>query len=424
MAELKRYDVGNDIHYKGLVSSVSEKERLTVTNDVYTESGQKLVAKGTQINAQITANLAKHKLQSPIDDYVQMDNSITSRVVINDVNDMVVRSNTLKLLFKDLVGVESIEKLLVSHEFPNTIAFKLSVAKSEREDIYEHSLLILCISYFIACKAGMSKQEIRSVLLAALFHDIGLLHLDPEYFRSGRKLSSHERKYLNVHVIISSLIIEPYPEYQGMISNAVLEHHERLDGSGYPHGKKGEALCALGQILAISEVVASRFNHEHECVEVDRLELLLNMNSRKLNSDMYTYFNVLFKADYETESQVEQTEDNMKEKLGQLASILNGWLSFSDKQTTSPLHLFIGSYIDTLYESLTQAGVNFDNLDFLMMMVEQDELMRRHTDTIIKESTWQLSNLIEELKRRNKYQAAVDSKNIGNWLVEIEAFTA
>lgn len=424
MAEDKLYDVGNDAHYKELISTVSEKETITATDDIYTSTGQKLVSKGTQINANITANLAKHKLQSPIDDYVQIDNPVTTRTVISDIDKFIAKSSTLQLLFNDLDNVESIEKLLRSHQFPNSIAFKLSIAKSEREDIYVHSLLIMCLTYFIACKAKLGKQTIREALLAALFHDLGLLHLDPEHFHPSRKLNSQERKYLNVHVIISNLIIEPYPDYQGTISTAVLDHHERMDGSGYPNGKNGDAICTTGQILGIAVVVASQFNHDYECVEIVQLELLLNMNRNKLNREFYKYFNILFSTDSELSSTVEITGSEIKEKLGILTAILKTWLSFNNKGVTSSLNSFIASYIDTLYESCVEAGVDLDNLDFLIMMCEQDALMKQHVLGIIKESSWQLHNLVEELKRRNKYQLAVNDKELSKWLSLIKEFTA
>lgn len=424
MVEDTLYDVGNDAHYKELIASVSEKESITTTDDIYTSTGQKLVSKDTQINASITANLAKHKLQLPIDDYVQIDNPVTTRTIISDTEKLIARSSTLQLFFNELSSAESIEKLLRPHQFPNSIAFKLSIAKSEREDIYFHSLLIMCLTYFIASKAKLGKKTIRDTLLASLFHDLGLLHLAPEHFHPGRKLTGQERQYLTVHAIISHLIIEPYPEYQGNISTAVLDHHERMDGSGYPNGKNGDEICAAGQILAIAEVVASQFNHDYECVEIDQLELLLNMNRKKLNRDFYKHFNILFSIASELSSTLEITEADIKEKLDILASILKTWLSFNNYEETSPLTSFIASYIEMLYENCLEAGIDFDNLDFLIRMSQQDALIKRDLLVIIKESTWQLHNLVEELKRRNKYQMAVNNKELSKWLILVEEFIA
>jgi len=423
MAKIKRYDVGNDVHYKKLVSTVGQKKTITTNNDIYTETGQKLVAKGVKIDNKVSASLAKHKLQAPLDDFIEIENPITAMTVVDDIKRIIAGSRTLKILLDDLRDTDSIESTIGSHNFPPTIAFKLSIAKSEREDIYDHSLMILCLAYFIASKANLSKNQLESTLLAALFHDIGLLHIDPAYFKSGRKLTSNERKFLNVHVIISSLILEPYSEYKGVISRTVLDHHERMDGSGYPNGKSGDEICVSGQVLAIAEVVGSKFNADYECVDVDELELLLNMNSRKLNSELYTYFSVLFGNEQkEVPSNISLSELEMKDKLLLLAEILKKWLSISNKQSSSTL-AFIASYIDTLYESLIQAGMNFESLDFLIMMIEQDDVMKRHTYTIIKESSWQLSNLIEELKRRNKYQETVKDNSLSEWLLSIEKFT-
>mgnify|MGYP000254952983 CR=1 FL=1 len=421
MAESQRYDIGHDTHYKKLVSTLGEKQNITTTGDIYSDQGHKLIAKGTKINERVSAQLLKHKLQSPLDSSLTIDEPVTVKNIVDDVIELVASSKTLTTLFNNLTESESIAHVMGSHKFPTTLALKLSVAKSERNDLYQHSLLIVCLSYFIGCKAQVSEQALFSVLLASLFHDIGLLHIDAAYFKSGRKLTSEERKFLHVHVVISHLIVKPYPEYQGAISLTVLDHHERLDGSGYPNGKSGKEICVSGQILAIAEVVASKFNHQNECLKTNELELLLNMNSRKLNPELYTHFTILFSdGDIDGNEDTSLSETEIHAKLHQLADILKSWLSLSTKQSSTTR--FIGGNIDTLYESLTQAGLNFESLDFLIMMIEQDEIMKQHTDIIIKESSWQLTNLIEELKRRNLYKVCANDEPLSLWLNSIEEF--
>jgi len=423
MAETQRYDIGSDLHYKKLVSSLGEKENISTRDDIYSESGQKLVAKGTKINNKVAATLLKHKLQLPLDDSVEIENPITPAIIVNDINKLVSNSKTLTKLFSGISDAESIENLLSTHSFPSTIAFKLSVEKFERADLYEHSLLVLCLAYFIGCKAKISAQKLTDTLLASLLHDIGLLHIDPSYFESGKKLNSEERKFLHVHVIISNLIVSAHSQYQGTISLAVLDHHERLDGSGYPNAKEGENICIPGQILAISEVVASKFDQTHECIKSNELELLLNMNAKKLNPELYSYFSVLFQGDDFDSSENSLSESEIKIKLHDLASILKTWISLSSKQpSSSTTTQFIGQYIDTLYESLIQAGMNFESLDFLIMMIEQDDMMKHHTYTILKESAWQLSNLIEEVKRRKLYQASLNDASLRIWFKSIDDF--
>jgi len=424
MAGLKRYDVGNDVHYKQLVSTVGRKQDITIHSDIYSEQGQKLVAKGVKVDDKVSAQLLKHKLQSPIDDFLEIKSPISMAIVIETINKCISESQTLTKMFNNLPSeAENIESLMGSHEFPATLAFKLSIAKSEREDIYDHSILILCLSYYLGCMANVPRQDLIDTLLASLFHDIGLLHIDPAYFKAGRKLTSEERKFLNVHVIISSLIIEPYAVYSETVSRTVLDHHERLDGSGYPNGKTGEEICISGQILAISEVVGSKFDENNECINTSELELLLNMNSRKLNPELYTYLSVLFGQEASGGgSDTPLSESDIKIKLNQLAKILTSWQSISEKPPHLSMSQFIARYIDTLYESLIQAGMNFESMDFLIMMIEQDELMKHHTYTIIKESSWQLSNLIEELKRRKKYIEATNNDSLNLWLRSVESF--
>ena len=168
MAESQRYDIGHDTHYKKLVSTLGEKQNITTTGDIYSDQGHKLIAKGTKINERVSAQLLKHKLQSPLDSSLTIDEPVTVKNIVDDVIELVASSKTLTTLFNNLTESESIAHVMGSHKFPTTLALKLSVAKSERNDLYQHSLLIVCLSYFIGCKAQVSEQALFSVLLASL----------------------------------------------------------------------------------------------------------------------------------------------------------------------------------------------------------------------------------------------------------------
>jgi hypothetical protein len=104
---------------------------------------------------------------------------------------------------------------------------------------------------------GLSMDERRDTLVAALMHDIGLLHLDPDIVCSNRKLSAEEWKTVQAHVIVGKIIADSVPGLSPEVSRAVIEHHEDCFGAGYPFGLNEEKLGVHGRIIGMTESIHS-----------------------------------------------------------------------------------------------------------------------------------------------------------------------
>jgi hypothetical protein len=416
--------VGTDIHYKEAVTSLGNKQTITCSEDIYSDKGVKLVAKGVKIDSKVYANLVKHKLQKDFDENITIDDPITISIVISDIATLVSSSQTLSKLTNDMTEAVSIGDLLSTHTFPENIALKLTAVKSERKNLYNHSLTVLYLSYFLATKSGQNQETITMVLLAALFHDLGLLHLDPALFEKNKALTPDEIKFLHVHVIISDLLLTNHPDYQSGVSNAVIEHHERLDGSGYPTGKSSGQISVPGQILAITEVMASRFNNEAECADVKELSMLLTLNNKKLASEFYQHWQRLFNNEEPDNKTTENYSDSelIAQSL-QLNKILKEWLSIVQRLPSSNLIEFIDSYIEAIHSNLLESGMNINDSNYLASVIEEDRTMSIFFHFHMKEYAWQLKNLLAELNRRKLFQRTQQDTQIGPWLNVVIQFS-
>ena len=79
------------------------------------------------------------------------------------------------------------------------------------------------------------------------------------------------------------MLVDRFAEYSKEIVRAIVEHHERLDGSGYPRGLAGDALSPLGRVLALAEVVTAMFDGDAPLPE-QRVSLLLRINPRRYDA--------------------------------------------------------------------------------------------------------------------------------------------
>ncbi len=126
----------------------------------------------------------------------------------------------------------------------------------EKRDPYTagHQKRVSRLARTIAQKMGLPNDKIDAIRIAAAIHDIGKISVPAEILSKPGVLSDIEKKLIMVHPWSGYDILKdvdlPYP-----IAEAVYQHHERLDGSGYPRGLKGEEILLEASILSVADVV-------------------------------------------------------------------------------------------------------------------------------------------------------------------------
>ena len=112
----------------------------------------------------------------------------------------------------------------------------------------------------IARELGLPEETIHGIELAASIHDLGKIRVPAEILAKPAKLTDIEIMYIRTHVQAGYDILKnikfPWP-----IATMVLQHHERLDGSGYPQGLKGEQIILEARILAVADMVEATSSH-------------------------------------------------------------------------------------------------------------------------------------------------------------------
>jgi PAS domain S-box-containing protein len=112
----------------------------------------------------------------------------------------------------------------------------------------------------IAREMDLPEEQINGIHLAAIIHDLGKIHIPAEILSKPGKLSDIEFMLIKVHPQSGYDILKnvkfPWP-----IANIILQHHERLDGSGYPQGLKGDQILLESQIMTVADVVEAMSSH-------------------------------------------------------------------------------------------------------------------------------------------------------------------
>ena len=134
----------------------------------------------------------------------------------------------------------------------NTIQTLVFTLEAKDKFTEGHSRRVASIAASIAEHLGLSRVEVRRVELAGLLHDIGKIGIHEQILSLPRKLTEEEYRHVMTHPTVGARILEPVEELADLIP-AVLHHHERYDGSGYPLGLKGEAIPLYARIVAVAD---------------------------------------------------------------------------------------------------------------------------------------------------------------------------
>ena len=123
-----------------------------------------------------------------------------------------------------------------------------------------HQKRVALISTAIARKLGWSEEDIQALYMAAMVHDIGKVSVPAEILTKPTRLTSLEMQMVQGHVEAGYQILKDIP-FPWPIAEMVHQHHERLDGTGYPNGLKGDQICKQARVLAVADTIEAMATH-------------------------------------------------------------------------------------------------------------------------------------------------------------------
>ena len=122
---------------------------------------------------------------------------------------------------------------------------------------YSHSVDVMIYAIGLGQKMGLKKEQLEKLATGALLHDIGKSRIPSEVIDKEGPLSAQEYELVKKHPLYGGEILSELGISDEVILEAVLHHHEKLDGSGYPHGLKGEAISLVAKIVFMADVFAA-----------------------------------------------------------------------------------------------------------------------------------------------------------------------
>lgn len=123
-----------------------------------------------------------------------------------------------------------------------------------------HQRRVAELSRAIALKMKLEPERVEAVYLASMVHDLGKVSVPAAFLNKPGRLSEVEYQVIKTHSEVGHQILSPM-DFQWPLGQIVLQHHERLDGSGYPQGLKGGQILMESRIVAVADVVEAMSSH-------------------------------------------------------------------------------------------------------------------------------------------------------------------
>jgi diguanylate cyclase (GGDEF)-like protein len=132
------------------------------------------------------------------------------------------------------------------------------VTAIDRKDRYTklHSEDVAAYAMYLADRLGLPDEELASLRIAALLHDVGKIGVPDDILRKPGRLTPHEYEIVKQHVALGDLIVRGMPDI-AHIREGVRYHHERWDGEGYMVGLAGENIPIMARILAVADAFSA-----------------------------------------------------------------------------------------------------------------------------------------------------------------------
>jgi len=240
-------------HFLNHVVRSCEAQQICASEDIFAGNGMKLLSKGAAISGHMHERLLQHKLVKPLESSIEVADQGTGGLLARAATAVMARLPMVAELAQ--APQEEPPGLYFNglELSPQTRTLLMLYAEISPEKL-EHAVGVALVCLGLA-RRMMPRDEIahHALVLAGLLHDVGEIYIDPALLEPAALLKPQAWRHVAIHPIVGYRVLANLRGAGQRVADAVLLHHERLDGFGYPRGTQGQDFSLDGQIIATAE---------------------------------------------------------------------------------------------------------------------------------------------------------------------------
>ncbi len=242
---------------------------------------------------------------------IGVDGYILKPIDYNNLNQVLYKTMTKINKFKEHALYEKDLELLVKKKIDENRELELEKIKNYKQTLYslidliesrdnytsKHSIRVATYSKLIAEEMGFSKNECEEIYIAGMLHDIGKVAIPDSLLLKPSKFNTNDYELVKEHVNIGFNMLNQIDMFKS-VAQIVKSHHERLDGTGYPNGLKGDEIPISANIMAVADsfdaMTTNRVYKKSKSV-YNALEELKELTGVKFRKDVIDVASDIFK---------------------------------------------------------------------------------------------------------------------------------
>lgn len=285
---------------------------MEVGKDILTDSGQVMLSEGTALTEgnieglkcwDITSIFIRESVSAPVSTATPLLQaapvSKTQQEFFGKYDETMQQIKKAFGLMREIkeAPLEELQDLAEGSIFPLLdsvgIINHLQMATPQDDYTYQHSVNVAIICGVLGKWLGYKEKQLTDLVLAGLLHDIGKTQIPLEILNKPGALSLEETDIMQTHSFLGYKLIKDNPKLSSNVTLGVLQHHERMDGSGYPLKVKGDKWHPYGRIIAVADTYAAMTTHRVYHEKDTPFTVVESMNAEmfnKLDPDICTIF--------------------------------------------------------------------------------------------------------------------------------------
>ena len=176
----------------------------------------------------------------------------------------------------------------------DAMALDISALKTSDEYTFKHSVDVATIAMIVAKRMGFSTHEIHEIGMAGLLHDVGKMKVPTEILNKPARLSDEEFEVMKQHSVLGYRIVQNHTEISENIKYGVLQHHEKINGKGYPIGLSGEKINPYAKVIAVADIydaLVTERPYKKSMTQRDAVEMIMAMTDEIEINAMKSFLN-------------------------------------------------------------------------------------------------------------------------------------
>ncbi|TWI59066.1 HD-GYP domain-containing protein [Halalkalibacter nanhaiisediminis] len=247
---------------------------------LYHENGRVLLNQGTELTTNLINKLEEYSIftiyiEDEVSEGIEIVEAIPETLraeavnVITDGLDTIAGLSTansnIQGMMKSGRAIRSFQKIfrdILSCLNGNQMALNLLASTKIHENyVYTHSLNVTIYTCQLALENGLPLKNIEEIGLGAMLHDLGKMYISPQILNKPGKLTKEEFEQVKAHSELGFELLRKIHEIPLPVAHCALQHHERIDGTGYPRGLKDEEIHKYAKIISVADVFDAVTTH-------------------------------------------------------------------------------------------------------------------------------------------------------------------